>query len=88
MRKIVSVIKPFILKQNLFVYEDGNKIDLICVSIETIENDLVDIAKKYEATNIELVGSKNYIQGIKRKIEEIEMTKYNEKILNIKIIGA
>ena len=88
MRKIVSVIKPFVLKQNLFIYEDGNKIDIVSADIEHIEKDIVNTAKQFDVTRIELVGSKSYLKGIQTKIEEEEMTLYDKKVLEIKIIGA
>lgn len=87
MKKIVTVIKPFIMQQNIFVYEDGNKIDLFSVNLEDIENSLIETAKKYDVTDIELIGSKSYSKGIKNKIEVAEMNKYNENKLNIKITG-
>lgn len=88
MKKIVSVIKPFILNQNVFVYEDGNKIDILSVPLNEIETVLVNTATKYEVLDIELIGSKKYINGIVNKIQEIEMTQYNENKLNIKVTNG
>ena len=86
MKKIVSVIKPFIINQNIFVYEDGNKIDALSVPLEDIQNIIFNTAIKYETNSIELIGSKKYINGIVNKIREIEITQYNEEKLNITII--
>ena len=88
MRKIVSVIKPFIVNQNVFVYEDGNKIDVVSVPLNDIQNILVNTATQYEVTNIELIGSKKYLNGIVNKIKETEMSQYNEHKLNINIING
>ena len=88
MKKIVSVIKPFIINQNVFVYEDGNKVDAISVPLNDIQIILVDTATKYEATEIELIGPKKYLKGIVNKIEETEINKYNTNKLNIKIISG
>ena len=88
MKKIVSVIKPFVVNQNVFVYEDGNKIDVISANLEDIENSLIEIAEKYNVIDIELIGSKNYSKGIKNKIETAEMTKYNTNKLNIKLTNS
>ena len=88
MKKIVSVIKPFIMNQNIFIYEDGNKIDALSVSLDDIHEILVDTAIKYEATEIELIGSIKYLNGIANKIKETEINKYNENKFNIKIISG
>ena len=88
MKKIVSVIKPFVINQNVFVYEDGNKIDVLSVPLNDIQNILVNTATQYEVTDIELIGSKKYLNGIVNKIKETEMSQYNEYKLNINIING
>ena len=88
MKKIVSVIKPFVINQNVFVYEDGNKIDALSVPLDSIQNIIFNTAIKYETNNIELIGSKKYINGIVNKIREIEIAQYNEEKLNITIISG
>lgn len=88
MKKIVSVIKPFVINQNIFVYEDGNKIDVISVPLDNIQDVLINTATKYEITDIELIGSKKYLNGIVNKIKETEISQYNEHKLNINIING
>ena len=88
MKKIVSVIKPFVVNQNVFVYEDGNKIDVLSVPLNDIQNILVNTATQYEVTDIELIGSKKYLNGIVNKIKETEMSQYNEHKLNITIVNG
>lgn len=88
MKKIISVIKPFVVNQNVFVYEDGNKIDVLSVPLNDIQNILVNTATQYEVTDIELIGSKKYLNGIVNKIKETEMSQYNEHKLNINIING
>lgn len=88
MKKIVSVIKPFIMNQNVFVYEDGNKVDVLSVPLNDIQDILVETATKYEVTDIELIGSKKYLNGIVNKVRETEMSQYNEHKLNITIVNG
>ena len=88
MKKIVSVITPFVINQNVFVYEDGNKIDVLSVPLNDIQNILVNTATQYEVTDIELIGSKKYLNGIVNKIKETEISQYNEHKLNINIING
>ena len=88
MKKIVSVIRPFTLKQNIFVYEDGNKIDVASVDLETIADKIVELANQYEIKNIQLIGAKNFSKGIENKINEAEMTKYGKNDLIIELINS
>ena len=88
MKKIVSVIKPFIINQNIFVYEDGNKIDVLSVPLNDIQDLLIKTALQYKVNDIELIGSKKYLNGIINKIRETEINQYNENKLNIKIVNG
>jgi len=88
MKKIVSVIKPFIINQNVFVYEDGNKIDAIQVPLNELQNMLIKIANQYEAYDVELIGSKKYINGIVNKVKENEIAQYNENKIKITIANG
>lgn len=88
MKKIVSVIKPFTINQNIFIYEDGNKVDVISAPLTDIQNILIKTASQYEISEIELIGSKKYLNGIANKVKEEEITQYNENKLNINIIAG
>ncbi len=87
MKKILSVIKPFILEQNIFVYEDGNKIDVVSCNINELPNNILQLANQYELNNIELAGPTSYLKGIKKQIQELELTTYETNNLEIKIIS-
>ena len=65
-----------------------NKIDVISVPLNDIQNILVNTATQYEVTDIELIGSKKYLNGIVNKIKETEISQYNEHKLNITIING
>lgn len=88
MKKIVSVIKPFTISQNIFVYEDGNKILNFDSPLGDLQNNLLEIAKKYRIEEIDLIGSKKYCGGIKKQIQEKELSKYNENKLVINLING
>lgn len=88
MKKIVSVVRPFTLKQNVFVYEDGNKIDVVSIEMENIEDKIIELAKQYDAKEVQLIGSKNYCIHIKEVIEEKEIAKYGKNDLIVKLINS
>lgn len=87
MKKIVTVIKPFTYMQNLFVYEDGEKINTTSTSLDDLPNLLIDLVDEYKTTDIQLIGNLKFLKGIKKNIEDVEITKYNKNMLNIELIN-
>ncbi len=87
MKKIVSVIKPFTYNQNVFVYEDGNKIETTITNLDNLSNTLFELIDKYNTNEINLIGNLKFSKGIKEKIENAEITKYNDKKINIELIS-
>lgn len=87
MKEIISVIKPFTYTQNIFVYENGKKIDVISTNTDDLPNKIIDLADEYETSDIKLVGSSKFSKGIQGKIEIAEMTRYNKNMLNIELIN-
>ena len=86
MKKIVTVLKPFTLKQNVYVYEDNDVIEVLQANdMADLENLVVAKAEEYDITDVTLVGAKKFSAGVKQKIEENELTKYNSKRLNIEV---
>ena len=87
MKKIVSVIKPFTYNQNVFVYEDGNKIETTITNLDNLSNTLFELIDKYNTNEINLIGNLKFSKGKKEKIENAEMTKYNDNKINIELIS-
>ena len=85
MKKIVTVIKPFTLKQNVYVYEDNDVIDITQVNLKELEDLIIAKAEEFDITDVTLVGAKKFSTGIKKKIQENEISKYNTNKLNIEI---
>ena len=86
MKKIVSVIKPFVIDQNIFVYEDGNKIDAVTSSVDNLPETILQLTKQYELNNVELAGPVSYLKGLQKQIQELEMDTYATNNIEIKII--
>lgn len=85
MNKIVSVIRPFTMQQNVFVYDGSNSIKISIAEMDNIEEAIINLAKEYNTNEVELIGAKKFTSGIKDKIIEQEINKYNENKLNIKL---
>lgn len=82
MKKMVSMLQPFSLQQNIIVYENGNKLDYVTVNTDKVPETVLELSKKYNCLQLDLFGPKKYAEGIGNMISELEITKYNKsKIL-------
>lgn len=86
MKKIIGILNPFDATQSFYFYEDGNRIDRLNCTIDKIPQSLVTFAKKYEITDVDVSGPSFFSQGIIKEIQKYMTTKYNQSILNIKMI--
>ena len=87
MKKIVGVFKPFNLKQNLYVFEDGNKITSVEVTLEDAAKTIMALAKEYDTNKIDLSGPKQYVRGHRKYVwGKYIMKKYNQNKLTFNII--
>jgi hypothetical protein len=86
MRKIIGMIRPFDMKQNFYVYEDGNKLDLASPTIDEINETVFALMQKYDVKQLDLVGPKQYNKGLSKKIKEAELIKYDKNTLEINIV--
>lgn len=85
-KKIIAILHPFEYKHFIYVYQDGNKIDMAKVLIDDVPDNIITFAEKYEINKIELSGPKQYARGIQNKIQEYEITKYGKSRLDIELI--
>lgn len=85
MKKIVTVIKPFTLNQNVYIYENDEILETNQVKLAELQDALVEMANQNEITDITLVGAKRFSTGIKNKIKATEMAKYSCDKLNIDV---
>lgn len=86
MKKIVGVLRPFDLKQNFYVYENGNKIDAATPTVDEINSTVLAFVEKYDIEQLDLVGPKQYAKGISKKFQEAELNKYNQNKIVINLI--
>jgi hypothetical protein len=86
MKKIIGMIKPFDMKQNFYVYEDGNKLDSASPTIDEISETIFALMQEYDVSQLDLVGPKQYNKGLSKKIKEAEMVKYDKNTLEINIV--
>lgn len=86
MKKIIGIIHPFDIKQIIYVYQDGNKIDAKQVKMDQLPEEVIALSHLYEVYQVDLSSAKHYAQRIVKQIKQLELTKYQENKLDIKII--
>lgn len=86
MKKIIGIIHPFDRQQMFYVYQDGNKLEIVQTEMENIPDTIFNLSKAYDVYQVNLSGAKHFIKGIVKQIQEKEITKYNENKLTIKYI--
>ena len=86
MKKIIGILRPFDLVKTLYVYENGNKIDMVTAPIEQLDEAILTLCQKYEISRVDLTGPKKYTEGIKSKVEQANVTKYNVNNITINLI--
>ena len=86
MKKIIGIIHPFDHKQTFYVYEDGNKLEIVQTTIEKIPDTIFKLSHTYDVYQVDLSGAQRFTKGIIKQIQEKEMLKYNENKLTIKCI--
>lgn len=85
-KKIIAILHPFEYKHFIYVYQDGNKIDMAKVLIDDVPDNIITFAEKYKINKIELSGPKQYAKGVQNKIQECEIIKYGKSKLDIELI--
>lgn len=86
MKKIVAILQPFDLKQTVYVYEDGNKIQVAEIETAEVADGICKLAQASEVKEINLGGAKQYSKGIGKKITEAAATQYSIVDLEIKYL--
>jgi len=86
MKKIIGIIHPFDMYQTFYVYEDGNKLEIVQTRMSDIPDTVLELSKTYDVYQVDLSGSEHFTKGIVNQIREKEITKYNENKLVIRSI--
>lgn len=86
MKKIIGIIHPFDIYQTFYVYEDGNKLEIIQTKMGDIPDTVLELAAVYDVNQVDLSGAKHFTKRIIQKIQEKELSKYSQNKLIIKCI--
>ena len=86
MKKLVTLLQPFDLKQIVYAYEDGNKIQVAEIETAKVADGICKLAQSLEIKEINLGGAKQYSKGIGKKIQEAAAAQYSITDLEIKYL--
>lgn len=86
MRKIIGIIHPFDIYQRLYVYQDGNKLEMRYSKLNNVSEDIIELAYTYDIQQVDLSGAKQFSQRIVKEIQEKELTRYNTNKIIVKCI--
>ena len=86
MKRLVIIAKPFAPYQKILVYENGNKIDGIEIKQLELGDNLFGLAEKYQIDKVDLTGPKQYVRGLVKQFEQLELNKYNRNSISFKVI--
>ena len=86
MNKIVGIIHPFDICQTFYVYQGGDKIQTLQIRMKDVPDEVLNLSHIYNINQIDLSGSKQFIDGLIRQVHEKENLRYNKNNLVINCI--
>lgn len=85
-KKIVSIIRPFSLIQEIHIYDNGMEVDEVNTSLTDFNNTIFNIINTENINQIDLFGPRKYLNGLKKELLQIGKTKYQKDDLVINIL--
>lgn len=85
MIKMVAMLQPFETIQKIYVYENGNILEVSSTSLDNLPTAVFALKDKYNITKMDLVGSSRFSKGYKDKILKEELARYNVSTLDITV---
>ena len=85
-KKIVSIIRPFNLIQEIHIYDNGMEVDEINTSLKDFNNTIFNIVNTEDINQIDLFGPRKYLNGLKKELLQIGKTKYQKDNLVVNIL--
>lgn len=83
MKKMVCHIQPFLSAQTIHNIIDNNEVGSWTSATEHLAENLLQYGRDNEFYEITLAGSQIYNKSVKHKIENQELTEYNENKIKI-----
>lgn len=78
--------RPFTFSQNFVVYEEGVEIANTQVPMNILEESIIAYAHQHNVSEINIAGPKIYTRGIQKRMQKVELEKYNENTVEINLV--
>lgn len=78
--------RPFTFSQNFVVYEEGVEITNAQVPMNILEESIIAYAHQHNVSEINIAGPKIYTKGIQKRMQKVELEKYNENTVEINLV--
>ena len=78
-KKIICRLQPFLMEQDIYVYENGNKLDATKTKSQELVDTILTLANKYKIKDVDFSGPVQYSKGIGNQLQEASLVKYNQK---------
>ena len=85
MKSIEATIFQSMMKQTLYVFQDGKLITKKDVILDDLPKELFKLSNKYNINNIHFYGTPHYLEHFVQQIKEEEIKQYQKNKLNIEI---
>ena len=86
MKEVISSIQPFVLNQQVYIFEGTEIIDQFSARLMDLPENLIAYCYGNNITKISLKGDSHFVAKIKQDTEKREMTQYGESKLQINSI--
>ena len=86
MDRLIIRGEPTQLFQRITVIQDNQKTETIGVQIDTFEDIVFELLKKYNLNRIDLSGPKAYTSGLEMKIRNAGVAQYSVTDLDIRYV--
>ena len=86
MKTLFIYARPFTFNQNILIFEDSKEVKNEIVSMNTLEESIIYLARSNNITEVNIAGPKIYTKGIQKKIQKAELEKYSENTLKINLV--
>jgi len=82
-KHIIAMVHPFVVEQEVSVYDNGECVKTINCTLDNIENAILSLVNQYDVKQIDLAGNQIYNLKIRDNINT--NTNFNKNELNITI---
>ena len=71
MKKIIGIIHPFDIYQTFYVYQDGNKLEIVQTKVKDIPDTIFELSQTYDVYQVDLSGAQHFTKGLNQMVRKI-----------------